>query len=187
MIATESAAVDERRRWNLGRALGAWTLIASVAAGAFALLAGVALIPPSREELRQAAVALVPPGAATTDLGENSGSELVSGQYFASADFAANALTSEELNSSAIEHAVQMGWEVIRVDEGPYARESWLRRGMLVAELFVPEERVEGEWHVREDRGATRGAVLAVVIATPLVVLAGSVLVSVGLHRPTRT
>jgi hypothetical protein len=185
LIAMESAAVDDRRRWNIGRTLGAWTLIASVAAGAFALLAGVALIPPSRDELRQAARALVPPSATTTDLGENTGSELVSGQYFASADFAANAPTSEELNSSAIEHAVQMGWEIIRVDEGPYARETWLRRGMLIAELFVPDERVEGEWHVREDRGATRGAVLAVVIAAPVVVVAGSVLVSVALHRPT--
>jgi hypothetical protein len=160
--------------------------MASAFAAALALLGGVLLIPPSREEHREAAVALVPPDAEITDLGENTGSELVSGQYFASATFSADGISSKELNSRSIENALRAGWEVTRVDEGPNARETWLRRGVLVAELFIREERVEGEWHVWEDRGATRGRLLAVVIAAPLVVMVGSMSISIALDRETR-
>lgn len=122
-----------------------------------------------------------------TDQGENTGSELVSGQYFASVDFAADGMTSDELDALAVDNAVRSGWEVARIDEFPYGfpygRETWLRCGTLVAELHISLERVEGEFHVREDRSATFGLVVFLVGVAPVALLTTVALVSLVKDR----
>jgi hypothetical protein len=148
-----------------------------------AILLGILLVPPSRADLRESAADLVPPRAEISHQGENTGSELVSGQYFASVAFTRAGVTSDELEGQALAQAQLTGWEVVRVDTRPNARETWLRRGTMTAELFIPFDWSEGEFHVYEDRRATFTRVAVLAVGAPTAVLAGAALISYWRQR----
>lgn len=124
--------MSEPRRVGLGYFLS--LLVVGVALGYFV----PGWFGPSRGDIRAAAREFVPDGAEITHEGENTGSSLVSGTYFAVIDFDGGAPDREGLVNAAEALAQEHGWTFLDAQEFEGATELNFGRDGILADVSIP-------------------------------------------------
>lgn len=155
-----------------------WVLVLAAFAAIIALLLAVRFIPPSHADLRRIALELVPPGTQVTDVGENTGSELISGQYHVTAMFVALDVASDDLYANSRTHAEAEGWRIVETQIGPGGWDTQLERLGLSGRLFVNKIRPRGDAMVLEDRELTGRVIGGAFLGAPLMVLLGAAVIT---------